>query len=99
MKRPPSLLSPNPILKAPLRSKTVKLLLPLVSSVADVPCRIEVYSLVWAEAVEEEMQAMVEGRTMAGGGGCGPDGTHTGMGAILAILAWAERSGNRRFQL
>lgn len=39
--------------------------MPLVSSVVDVPCRMEVYALVWEAVVEEEMQPSVDG---SGGG-------------------------------
>lgn len=44
----------------------VKLLMPLVSSVVDVPCRMEAYALVWEQVVEEEMLPNGEGSGLTG---------------------------------
>ena len=47
--------------QAAVRPMAVKLLMPLVSSVVDVPCRMEAYALVWEQVVEVEMQPNGEG--------------------------------------
>ncbi len=50
-----------------VRSQVVRQLLPLVSCVSDVPCRMEVYALVWSEVMAEEVQS--GGMAAAAGGG------------------------------
>ncbi|GAX78147.1 hypothetical protein CEUSTIGMA_g5589.t1 [Chlamydomonas eustigma] len=51
------------VLPVLVRSNLVRKLLPLASSLTDVPTRMEVYTLVWAEVMEQEIQG--EGLSLA----------------------------------
>lgn len=50
-----------------MRQNAVRQLLPLVSQLNDVPCRMEAYTLVWNEVLQDEMRAKMCGGSDAGG--------------------------------